>query len=74
MKRRATEILHQVFPGLSEEDLAELASVAELRTYPPGTILCHEGRAEEVFYVIVSGRLQTNPGRLAARAASAGAG
>jgi signal transduction histidine kinase len=60
MKRRATEILHQVFPGLSEEDLAELASVAELRTYPPGTILCHEGRAEEVFYVIVSGRAEVS--------------
>jgi signal transduction histidine kinase len=58
MKHKATEILHQVFPGLSEEELAELASVAELRTYPPGTILCHEGRAEEIFYVIVSGRAE----------------
>ncbi|MBN1814632.1 MAG: cyclic nucleotide-binding domain-containing protein [Anaerolineae bacterium] len=60
MKRRATEILHQVFPGLSEEELAELAGVAELRTYPPGTILCHEGRAEEIFYVIVSGRAEVS--------------
>jgi signal transduction histidine kinase len=60
MKRRATEILHQVFPGLSEKDLAELASVAKLRNYPPGTILCHEGRAEEVFYVIVSGRAEVS--------------
>jgi signal transduction histidine kinase len=60
MKRRATEILHQVFPGLSEKDLAELASVAKLCSYPPGTILCHEGRAEEVFYVIVSGRAEVS--------------
>jgi signal transduction histidine kinase len=60
MKRRATEILHQVFPGLSDEDVAELAGVAELRTYPPGTILCHEGRAEEIFYVIVSGRAEVS--------------
>jgi signal transduction histidine kinase len=60
MKRRATEILHQVFPGLGEEELAELASVAELRTYPPGTILCHEGRAEDIFYVIVSGRAEVS--------------
>jgi signal transduction histidine kinase len=60
MKRKATEILHQVFTGLSEEELAELASVAELRTYPPGTILCHEGRAEEIFYVIVSGRAEVS--------------
>jgi signal transduction histidine kinase len=60
MTRKATEILHQVFPGLGEEELAELASVAELRTYPPGTILCHEGRAEEIFYVIVSGRAEVS--------------
>jgi signal transduction histidine kinase len=60
MKRRATEILHQAFPGLGDEALAELAGVAELRTYPPGTILCHEGRAEETFYVIVSGRAEVS--------------
>jgi len=51
----ATEILRQVFPGLSEEDLAELASVAELHTYPPGVVLCHEGHIEDTFYIIVSG-------------------
>ncbi|RLC75703.1 MAG: hypothetical protein DRJ03_21955 [Chloroflexi bacterium] len=58
MTSSATEILRQVFPGLSEQDLTELASVAKRRTYPPDTILCHEGRAEEIFYVIVSGRAE----------------
>jgi signal transduction histidine kinase len=58
MKREATAILRQVFPDLSEEGLAELASVAELRTYPPGTILCHEGRVEDIFYIIVDGRAE----------------
>ena len=58
MKRKAAEILRQVFPGLSKEELAELASVAELHAYPPGTILCHEGRVEETFYVIVDGRAE----------------
>ena len=43
MKHEAAEILRQVFPGLGKEDLAELSSVAELRTYAPDTILCHEG-------------------------------
>jgi signal transduction histidine kinase len=52
------EILHQVFPGLSEEDLAELSTVATLKTYPPGTILCHEGRVEDTFYIVVAGRAE----------------
>ena len=56
--RSPTEILHQVFPGLNDEDVAELASVAEQRSYPPGTILCQEGRAEKTFYVIISGRAE----------------
>jgi signal transduction histidine kinase len=47
-----------VFSGLSDEAVAELASVAELHSYPPGTILCHEGRFEETFYVIVSGQAE----------------
>jgi signal transduction histidine kinase len=52
------EILHQVFPGLSEEDLTELSTVATLKTYPPGTILCHEGRVEDTFYIVVAGRAE----------------
>ncbi len=60
MTRSAIEILHQVFPGLGEDGLAELASVAQLRTYPPDTILCHEGRVEETFYVIVKGRAEVS--------------
>jgi signal transduction histidine kinase len=52
------EILHQVFPGMNEEDLAELASVATLNTYPPGTILCHEGRVEDTFYIVVAGQAE----------------
>jgi signal transduction histidine kinase len=52
------EILHRVFPRMNEADLAELASVATLNTYPPGTILCHEGRVEDTFYIVVAGRAE----------------
>jgi len=55
-----TEILRHMFPGMEEDDLAELASIAELRTYPPDVILCHEGHIEETFYVIVSGRVEVS--------------
>jgi CRP-like cAMP-binding protein len=52
------ETLRQIFSGMSEKDAEELSSVAELRTYPAGTILCHEGRVEETFYAIVSGQVE----------------
>jgi len=52
--------LRQVFPGLEEDDLVELASVAKLRAYPPDVVLCHEGRSEETFYVIVSGQTEVS--------------
>ncbi len=60
MTHSATEILHQVFPGLSKQESAELAAVAELRTYPPGTVLCREGGIEETFYIIVSGQVEVS--------------
>lgn len=58
MTHSKIDVLRQVFPGIEDEDLAELASVAELRTYPAGTILCREGEAEDTFYIIVSGQAE----------------
>ena len=58
MTHSATEILRQAFPDLEDDDLAELASVAEQHVYLPGTILCHEGRVEETFYIIIEGRAE----------------
>ncbi len=52
------EALRQMFPGMDEKDVDELTNVAELRTYPPDTILCHEGRVEEIFYAIVNGQVE----------------
>ncbi len=52
------EALRQMFPGMDEKDVDELTNVAELRTYPPDTILCHEGRVEEIFYAIVDGQVE----------------
>ena len=49
------ELLRPAFPGLEEGDLAELSSVAEIHSYPPHTVFCHEGEYEEVFYFIVEG-------------------
>ena len=57
MTHNATEILSQRFPNLSQEDLAELASVAQICSYPADIVLCQEGHIEEIFYIIVSGKV-----------------
>lgn len=54
----SVEVLQRSFPGLSPEDIAELAGLAELRRYPAGVILCHEGQSEDVFYVIAEGMVE----------------
>lgn len=48
-------LLRQAFKGLSADELQEMATATQLRTYPPEHILCHEGAYEEVFYVIADG-------------------
>ncbi len=41
------ESLRQVFPGMSEQDLAALAEVATLQSHPAGAVLCREGEDED---------------------------
>ena len=40
---------------MDERALDTLRELAELRTYPPETKLCHQGEVEHTFYVIVEG-------------------
>jgi signal transduction histidine kinase len=65
------ELLRPAFPGLAEEDLTELASVAEIRSYPANTVLCQEEEPGDTFYLIVEGHAdvtkyldEENPRRL----------
>lgn len=50
-----TSIFRSIFKGLDERALDTLRELAELRTYPPETVLCHQGKVEHTFYVIVEG-------------------
>jgi CRP-like cAMP-binding protein len=52
------ELLRKVFPDIDNGDLAKLAEVAALHTYPPNTTLCHEGQIEDTFYAITSGQVE----------------
>jgi len=53
-----TAAIRQAFPALPDEDVEAFAAVARLETVPPGTILCHEGRVEDTFYIVVAGRAE----------------
>ena len=48
-------ILQIAFKGLEEHELREMAEHTQFCTYPPGTVLCHEGELEDSFYVVAEG-------------------
>ncbi len=50
------EVLRQAFKGVSDAELAALCQVAQLRSYPAGTVLCHEGEIEHVLYIVADGQ------------------
>ena len=55
MSTGTTSIFRSIFRGLDERTLDTLRELAELRTYPPETMLCRQGEVEHTFYVIVEG-------------------
>lgn len=48
-------LLRIAFTRLEDNELQEIADLTEIRTYPPGHILCQEGEYEDLFYVIADG-------------------
>lgn len=52
------EVLHNVFPDLSEWLVAHLAQSAREAVYPAGVAIVREGEPGEAFYVIIDGRVR----------------
>ncbi len=50
-------LLRIAFTRLEDDELQEIADLTEIRTYPPGYILCQEGEYEDLFYVIAEGNI-----------------
>ncbi len=48
-------LLQIAFTRLDNDELQEIANLTEIRTYPPGHILCQEGEYEDLFYIIADG-------------------
>jgi CRP-like cAMP-binding protein len=58
------ELLRRVplFAGMGQDELEEIARIAEEKDTPAGTALTHEGRHEGYFFVIVSGTVRIERG------------
>jgi CRP/FNR family transcriptional regulator, cyclic AMP receptor protein len=58
------ELLKRVplFAGLEQDELEEIARIAEEKDAPAGEALTHEGRHEGYFFVIVSGAVRVERG------------
>lgn len=57
MDSGTTVVLRQTFNKLDETTLESLRTLAHLRHYPPGTVLCRQGNIEHTFYIVVEGRV-----------------
>ncbi len=53
-------LLRQIplFASLTDAELAALMSYLRKASYPPGTILFHEGAAGNTFYIILEGAIE----------------
>jgi signal transduction histidine kinase len=51
-------LLRLAFKGLDDRELQDMAELTEIRTYPPGHVLCCEGAYEDVFYIIADGKAE----------------
>lgn len=54
----AEKTLQHVFRDLSAQELQALAAVTVARDYPAGSVVCHEGELEHVFYIIQEGQVR----------------
>jgi serine phosphatase RsbU (regulator of sigma subunit) len=50
-------VIRQAFKDISAEELDALCQVAQVRTYPGGHVLIHEGEIEHVFYIVADGQV-----------------
>jgi signal transduction histidine kinase len=52
------EILQQAFPGIDRQQIDEMIASCHTFTYPAGRMLCKEGEYENIFYIILSGKVE----------------
>lgn len=53
--RTPAKIIPRAFPGIKPEEVQEIIMNSQIKTYPPGSILCREDAVERTFYMILEG-------------------
>jgi signal transduction histidine kinase len=51
------DIIPHAFPGISQLEIDELVARSQVKNYPPRTTLCHEGKLEDKFYILLDGKV-----------------
>jgi len=51
-------VIRRAFPGIRENEADEMIAVSKICSYPPQTILCHDGAVESKFYIILDGEVE----------------
>ncbi len=54
------EILLRAFPGIPHDEAEELIAFGEVRSFPAGTIICHENALASTFYIILQGKVKVS--------------
>ncbi len=53
--RTPAKIIPRAFPGIKPEEVQEIIMNSQIKTYPPGSVICREDAVERTFYMILEG-------------------
>jgi signal transduction histidine kinase len=53
--RTPAKIIPRAFPGITPDELQEIITNSQIRSYPADTVLCREDAVEHTFYMILEG-------------------
>ena len=59
-RRAPSKIIPRAFPGIKPNEIEELIAHSQVRSYPPGAILCRENATEDRFYMILEGEAEVS--------------
>ena len=58
--RAPSKVIPRAFPGIKPAEVEELIANCQVKSYPPGTALCHENATEQTFYMILEGEARVS--------------
>ncbi|HRQ24620.1 MAG TPA: cyclic nucleotide-binding domain-containing protein, partial [Anaerolineales bacterium] len=53
--RTPAKIIPRAFPGIKPDELQEIITNSQIKSYPADTVLCKEDAVEHTFYMILEG-------------------